>query len=105
MTAGTTISPYYDSLLTKVISHAPTYREALVKLDRALTEFFVRGVKTNIGRAPLSSHPPLASLCSAARLCCALPLPVPVRPSRLCTAAAQWASTPHATQHACLAPL
>ena len=49
MTTGTTISPYYDSLLTKVISHAPTYKDALMKLDRALNEFFVRGVKTNIG--------------------------------------------------------
>jgi pyruvate carboxylase len=39
---------YYDSLLTKVISHAPTYDEALKKLDRALSEFFVRGIKTNI---------------------------------------------------------
>ena len=38
-----------DSLLTKVIAHAPTYEEALRKLDRALNEFFVRGIKTNIG--------------------------------------------------------
>ena len=47
--AGNVISRYYDSLLTKVISHAPTYEEALRKLDRALSEFFVRGIKTNIG--------------------------------------------------------
>lgn len=47
--AGNTITRYYDSLLTKVISHAPTYDEALRKLDRALGEFFVRGIKTNIG--------------------------------------------------------
>ena len=46
--AGNVISRYYDSLLTKVISHAPTYDEALRKLDRALSEFFVRGIKTNI---------------------------------------------------------
>jgi pyruvate carboxylase len=46
--AGNVISRYYDSLLTKVISHAPTYDEALKKLDRALSEFFVRGIKTNI---------------------------------------------------------
>jgi pyruvate carboxylase len=46
--AGNMISQYYDSLLTKVISHAPTYEEALRKLDRALSEFFVRGIKTNI---------------------------------------------------------
>lgn len=33
----------------QVISHAPTYDEALSKLYRALDEFLVRGVKTNIG--------------------------------------------------------
>lgn len=46
--AGAIISPYYDSLLAKVISHAPTFPAALSKLDRALVEFRVRGVKTNI---------------------------------------------------------
>ena len=33
----------------QVISHASTYEEALSKLYRALDEFLVRGVKTNIG--------------------------------------------------------
>lgn len=33
----------------QVISHAPTYEEALTKLTRALDEFLVRGIKTNIG--------------------------------------------------------
>lgn len=46
--AGNVISRYYDSLLTKVIAHAPTYDEALRKLDRALSEFMIRGIKTNI---------------------------------------------------------
>lgn len=46
--AGAIISPYYDSLLAKVIAHAPSFPEALSKMDRALVEFRVRGVKTNI---------------------------------------------------------
>ena len=43
--AGAVISPHYDSLLTKVISHASTHKEAATKLWRALSEFRVRGVK------------------------------------------------------------
>jgi pyruvate carboxylase len=35
--------------MMQVIAHAPTYEEALSKLYRALDEFLVRGVKTNIG--------------------------------------------------------
>ena len=42
---GAVISPHYDSLLTKVISHASAHREAATKLLRALREFRVRGVK------------------------------------------------------------
>ncbi|KAM7289458.1 pyruvate carboxylase, mitochondrial isoform X1 [Ixodes scapularis] len=46
--AGAIISPYYDSLLVKVISHAQDMKSAASKMDRALREFRVRGVKTNI---------------------------------------------------------
>ena len=42
---GAVISPHYDSLLVKVISHARNHREASKKLHRALQEFRVRGVK------------------------------------------------------------
>ncbi|EDO48483.1 predicted protein [Nematostella vectensis] len=45
--AGAVISPHYDSLLTKVIAHASSHREAATKLHRALTEYRIRGVKTN----------------------------------------------------------
>lgn len=45
---GAVISPHYDSLLVKVISHASSHLEASKKLYRALREFRVRGVKTNI---------------------------------------------------------
>ena len=46
--AGSIITPYYDSLLTKAIVHAPNFAAALVKMDRVLNEFVIRGVKTNI---------------------------------------------------------
>lgn len=46
--AGAIISPYYDSLLVKVIAHAQNMRSAAAKMNRCLREFRVRGVKTNI---------------------------------------------------------
>lgn len=46
--AGAIISPYYDSLLVKVIAHAHDMRSAAAKMNRCLREFRVRGVKTNI---------------------------------------------------------
>lgn len=45
---GAHISPYYDSLLVKVIATSKTLRQSALKMDRALKEFRVRGVKTNI---------------------------------------------------------
>uniref|UniRef100_A0A2A4K9L4 Pyruvate carboxylase n=1 Tax=Heliothis virescens TaxID=7102 RepID=A0A2A4K9L4_HELVI len=44
--AGAVISPYYDSLL--VISHAHDLPASAAKMNRALREFRIRGVKTNI---------------------------------------------------------
>lgn len=46
--AGAIISPYYDSLLVKVIAHAKDLQSSCAKMNRALREFRVRGVKTNI---------------------------------------------------------
>jgi pyruvate carboxylase len=45
---GATITPFYDSLLVKVIASAHTYEDALQRMHRALSEFRIRGVKTNI---------------------------------------------------------
>ena len=45
--AGAHISPYYDSLLVKVISHSQNHQAACAKMIRALKEFRIRGVKTN----------------------------------------------------------
>ncbi|XP_076642747.1 pyruvate carboxylase isoform X1 [Halictus rubicundus] len=46
--SGAIISPYYDSLLVKVIAHAGDLQASCAKMNRALREFRVRGVKTNI---------------------------------------------------------
>nr|CAB3264684.1 pyruvate carboxylase, mitochondrial [Phallusia mammillata] len=46
--AGAIVSPHYDSLLVKVISHAADMPSAARKMHRALQEFRIRGVKTNI---------------------------------------------------------
>jgi acetyl-CoA carboxylase biotin carboxylase subunit len=45
---GYTIPPDYDSLLAKLIVWAPTREEAIVRMRRALMEFLIVGVKTNI---------------------------------------------------------
>ncbi len=42
------ISPYYDSLLVKVTAWGPDFKQACQRMDRALREFRIRGVKTNI---------------------------------------------------------
>lgn len=42
------ISPYFDSMLVKVSAKGRTLRGASERLNRALTEFRIRGVKTNI---------------------------------------------------------
>jgi len=46
--AGAVITPFYDSLLVKVISSAHSWDLARHRMDRALREFRIRGLKTNI---------------------------------------------------------
>ncbi len=56
--AGGVITRYYDSLLTKVTAWAPTPKMAIARMDRALREFRVRGVATNIAFVEnLLKHP------------------------------------------------
>ena len=56
--AGGVITRYYDSLLTKVTAKAPTPEMAIARMDRALREFRVRGVSTNIAFVEnLLKHP------------------------------------------------
>lgn len=45
---GALITPYFDSLLVKLTTWGTTFKESIVRMDRALREFRVRGVKTNI---------------------------------------------------------
>lgn len=45
---GTTVSPYYDSLLGKLIVYAKTREEALRKMRAALCELVIEGIPTNI---------------------------------------------------------
>ena len=45
---GAVVTPFYDSLLVKLTVSAQTFDAALQRMDRALREFRIRGVKTNI---------------------------------------------------------
>ena len=45
---GCEITPYYDNMIAKLITYAPTREEALMKMKWALAEFIVEGVDTNI---------------------------------------------------------
>ncbi|CUH63847.1 2-oxoglutarate carboxylase small subunit [Thalassovita gelatinovora] len=56
--AGGVITRYYDSLLVKVTAWAPTPEAAIHRMDRALREFRIRGVSTNIAFVEnLLKHP------------------------------------------------
>ena len=45
---GDVISPFYDSMIAKLIIHAPTREQALAKLDRALAQTRIVGLPTNV---------------------------------------------------------
>ncbi|MEQ8896334.1 MAG: pyruvate carboxylase [Roseovarius sp.] len=60
--SGGVITRYYDSLLTKVTAHAQTPEAAIARMDRALREFRIRGVSTNIAFVEnLLKHPTFLS--------------------------------------------
>ncbi len=46
--AGSVVTPYYDSMLVKLTASGPRFDIALQRMNRALREFRIRGVKTNI---------------------------------------------------------
>jgi acetyl-CoA carboxylase biotin carboxylase subunit len=48
MYAGYVVPPYYDSLVAKLIVHAPTRPEAIARMRRSLAEFAVLGIKTTL---------------------------------------------------------
>ena len=45
---GDAISPFYDSMIAKLIVHGATREEALAKMDRALSELQIVGLATNV---------------------------------------------------------
>lgn len=45
---GYTVPPYYDNLLAKLIVHAENRTDAIARMTRALEEFHIGGIKTNI---------------------------------------------------------
>lgn len=46
--AGYGIPPYYDSMIAKLICRAHTREECILKMERALDEFIIEGVKTTV---------------------------------------------------------
>lgn len=46
--SGYTIPPHYDSMIAKLIAVAQTREEAITKMERALSEYIIEGIKTTI---------------------------------------------------------
>jgi acetyl-CoA carboxylase biotin carboxylase subunit len=46
--SGYTIPPFYDSMIAKLITFGQTRQEAINKMHRALSEFYIEGIKTTI---------------------------------------------------------
>lgn len=55
---GYVVPPFYDSMLAKLIVHAPTRREAIKKMRVALEQFVIEGISTNIDYQYLIMHNP-----------------------------------------------
>jgi pyruvate carboxylase len=67
--AGAVITPFYDSLLVKMIASGQSYEIAMNRMRRALSEFRIRGVKTNIPFLEnVIAHPQFRSGQSTTRL-------------------------------------
>ncbi|MEK7699133.1 MAG: acetyl-CoA carboxylase biotin carboxylase subunit [Planctomycetota bacterium] len=60
--AGYEVSPYYDSLISKLIVYQKTREEAIACMKRALREYIIEGIKTTIPlNLELISHPQFAT--------------------------------------------
>jgi acetyl-CoA carboxylase biotin carboxylase subunit len=60
--AGAVVPPWYDSMVAKLIVHAPTRAEAIARLRRALSEFAVIGIKTTLPlHERIAAHPDFAA--------------------------------------------
>ncbi len=60
--SGSEISPYYDALISKIIVHEESRKETITRMKRALDEYRVIGIRTNIPfhQALLENHDFLA---------------------------------------------
>jgi acetyl-CoA carboxylase biotin carboxylase subunit len=47
LSPGCNVPPYYDSMVAKLIVHGPTRAAAILKMDGALRELVIEGIKTN----------------------------------------------------------
>jgi len=55
---GCFVPPHYDSMIAKLIVHGTDRKHALLRMDRALRELVIEGIKTNIGRQRfIINHP------------------------------------------------
>ena len=45
---GYTVSPFYDSMIAKLVTYGSTRKIALDRMYRALSEYLIRGIDTNI---------------------------------------------------------
>lgn len=55
---GYEIPPYYDSMIAKVIAYGKDREEAIAKMNRALYEFIIQGIDTNIAfQNEILNHP------------------------------------------------
>jgi propionyl-CoA carboxylase alpha chain len=62
VTEGGEIPMTYDSMIAKLIVHAPTRGEAIIKMREALNGFVIRGISSNVPfQAALLAHPAFAS--------------------------------------------
>ena len=55
--ADAVISPYYDSLIAKLIVHGRDRAEAIARMRRALEMFVIEGIKTSICRCTSAFWP------------------------------------------------
>ena len=56
--SGYTVPPYYDSMIAKLIVTASSREGAIARMDRALNEFLVEGIKTTIPfQSSILNHP------------------------------------------------
>ena len=46
--AGSSIPPYYDSMIAKIVAHGETRDAAIARMERALRETVIEGVNTTI---------------------------------------------------------